>query len=65
MAVSAAESGTCGEGITWVYENGTLTISGSGEMADCSGGAPWAAHKDSITTVIIGDEITKIGAYAF
>jgi hypothetical protein len=65
MAVSAAESGTCGEGITWVYENGTLTISGSGEMADCSGGAPWAAHKDSITTVIIGDGIAKIGAYAF
>lgn len=28
----AAESGACGDNLTWTLENGVLTISGTGEM---------------------------------
>lgn len=57
-----AKSGTCGDGITWVLDGYTLTVSGSGEMED---GAPWEAHKDHIEHVIFKGGITKIGAEAF
>lgn len=35
--VFIAETGEFGEGFSWTYENGTLTISGEGEMPDFSG----------------------------
>lgn len=57
-----AKSGTCGEGLTWVLEEYTLTVSGSGEMDD---GAPWQAHKDHIEHVVFTGGVTKIGAEAF
>ena len=48
----AGDAGTCGEGITWEYSEGVLTISGSGKMSDFTeGGAPWEAYKEQITTV--------------
>ena len=67
-------SGTCGaEGsnLTWKLENGTLTISGSGAMADYDievyGDtiAPWAKYKKNIQKVVIGKEVTTIGKNAF
>ena len=61
----AAETGTCGENITWTYENGTLSITGSGPMDDFPEGAPWAQFKDSITTVVISGGVTYIGAGSF
>lgn len=64
-AVSAdpnAKSGSCGEGLTWVLDGYTLTISGSGEMED---GAPWEAHKDHIEHVVLTGGVTKVGAEAF
>ena len=57
-----AKSGTCGDGLTWVLDGYTLTISGSGEMAD---GAPWEAHKDHIEHVVLTGGVTKVGAKAF
>lgn len=57
-----AKSGSCGEGLTWVLDGYTLTISGSGEMAD---GAPWEAHKDHIEHVVLTGGVTKVGAEAF
>ena len=70
-------SGTCGDGLTWtmsdenhdnVYE--TLTISktgeGMGEMNDyTSAEAPWYGSRTSITSVVIRDDVTSIGTYAF
>ena len=32
IIASAATSGTCGDNLTWKLDNGTLTISGTGEM---------------------------------
>lgn len=57
-----AKSGTCGEGLSWVLDGYTLTVSGSGEMAD---GAPWEAHKDHIEHVVFTGGVTRIGAEAF
>ena len=72
-AVSATEPTTvtrapneCGEGITWEYDNGILTITGDGEMDDFEeGAAPWDAHKKDITEVIIEGKLSYIGAFAF
>lgn len=56
----------CGEGITWAFDGGVLTITGDGKMDDFEeNGAPWQAHKDEITEVIIEGKLTYIGAYAF
>lgn len=57
-----ATSGTCGDGLTWELDGGTLTVSGSGEMDD---GAPWEAYKDRITSVIFTGGVTTVGAEAF
>lgn len=55
----------CGDSLSWSIDGTTLYITGSGDMYDFSGGAPWAAYKYSITQVILSDTVTSIGAYAF
>lgn len=56
----------CGEGITWAFSGGVLTITGDGAMDDFEeNAAPWQAHKDEIEEVIIEGDLTYIGAYAF
>ena len=71
VEASAAEvvaSGECGENLTWVLtDDGTLTISGSGEMTNWtySSYAPWYSYRSSITAVVIGDSVTSIGSSAF
>lgn len=56
----------CGEGITWSFADGVLTISGDGAMDDFEdGAAPWQVHRDEIEEVLIEGKLTYIGAYAF
>ena len=55
----------CGDDMTWNYEEGTLTISGSGEMDDYEEDAPWAKYKQEITKVVFEGSVTYIGARAF
>ena len=55
----------CGDDLTWSYKDGTLTIAGSGKMDDYAADAPWAAHKNDITKLILSDDVTYIGARAF
>ena len=57
--------GYCGDAIMWNFEEGTLTITGAGEMDDFPEGSPWEAHRDDIKKVIISGGITYIGAYSF
>lgn len=57
--------GYCGDAILWSFENGILTLTGTGEMDDFPEGAPWEEHKTEITTVIISGGISYIGAYSF
>lgn len=57
--------GQCGEDLYWNFEDGVLTISGSGGMDDFEeGAAPWAAHKSQIKSVVLKG-VTYIGANAF
>lgn len=60
-------SGTCGEDLTWVFDEttGTLTISGTGEMDayDYSVTRPWDLLE--YTSAVIEDGVTSIGANAF
>ena len=59
------EPGQCGEDLYWSFADGTLTISGSGEMDDFEdGAAPWAAHEKEIKSVALKG-VTYIGANAF
>ena len=59
--------GSCGENVEWVMTlDGTLTISGTGAMADYEwNGTPWASARSEIKSVVIGDGVTRIGDYAF
>ncbi len=59
--------GTCGENVTWQLDTlGTLTISGTGDMADFeSRKAPWYSLRNNIQKVIVEDGITSIGTWAF
>ena len=64
-------SGTCGaqgDNLTWVLAgDGTLTISGSGEMKDYSTSsvAPWYIKRTKILSVVVEDGVTCVGDYAF
>ena len=56
----------CGDDLTWSYDNGCLTISGSGDMDNYpDGDAPWLEYKDSITHLVISGNVTSIGECAF
>lgn len=60
--------GDCGDNATWeLDDNGVLTISGIGAMEDYTAASeqPWAEYQSGITEIVIGDDVTKIGAYAF
>ena len=60
------EPGQCGDDLTWSYDNGCLTISGSGDMDNYpDGDAPWLEYKDSITHLVISGNVTSIGESAF
>lgn len=67
MSVNAqATSGSCGANATWEYDGGTLTISGTGAMADYTyGETPWSAYAETMTSLVIEEGITSIGSNAF
>ena len=67
--------GSCGKEVNWALsEDGTLTVSGSGEMYDyenpewagnADGLAPWHGIRESIARIVVEAGVTKIGDYAF
>lgn len=61
-------SGTCGDNLTWTLtEDGTLTISGTGEMTGWLNyrDVPWRTQKSMICAVVVKEGVTSIGADAF
>ena len=64
-----------GANVTWTYNktSHTLTIGGTGVMQDLlwdntnnvAPATPWDAYKTETTTIVIGNDVTYIGAYAF
>ena len=72
LAVHAEVSGECGkygDNLTWTLDDdGTLTISGNGEMEDWyvfTSEPPWNSEDERIKKVIIKDGVTSIGDEAF
>lgn len=67
LSEEEGSSNTCGENLTWTYESGKLTISGTGAMKDYSSknSVPWYAARTSITAVVIEEGVTSIGRNAF
>ena len=62
------EKNFCGKNLTWTLDdNGTFTISGTGEMYDYYyyGGNPWFAQKILIQRVVVNVGVKKIGQRAF
>lgn len=69
-AEEAPTSGTCGDNLTWIFDEstGTLTISGTGEMTNWSSPSyipPWYDYRLSINHISIDDGVTTIGNMAF
>ncbi len=71
-----ADGGNCGPGLSWSFDGSTLTISGSGDMYDYpehlhgpdSGNElaqPWFHLKPYISSIVINEGVTSIGAGAF
>lgn len=67
--VGTKDSGNFGinNNLTWLLDdNGTLTISGSGQMEDfTSSTAPWSKYNEDIKIVVIKDGVTRISKNAF
>lgn len=62
------DEGICGENLSWkLNADGTLTISGEGEMDNYTAyaSAPWTEWNEKITKVVIDSDVTSIGDYAF
>ena len=62
-------SGECGDNLTWTFDpdTGTLTIDGSGDMADYSNDSPvpWENWMHDITTLNLPEGLSSIGNQAF
>ena len=67
VPTASASEGSCGANLSWNYSNGTLTITGSGDMTDFVDGtfAPWYGYRGEITRVVLPEGLTSIGDLAF
>ena len=66
--IASGDCGAEGSNLKWTLDDaGTLTISGTGAMANFSSSSnqPWASNRSKIRTVTIGGGVTSIGNYAF
>ncbi len=58
--------GQGGEQVFWTLtQDGTLTVSGVGEMYSDVSDAPWYAYRDQIIRAVVEDGVTSICDYAF
>lgn len=66
---STGSCGKNGDNVSFVYQDGTLTISGSGEMADyekySDNETPYEDIKQFVKTVVVQEGVTRIGSDAF
>lgn len=69
----AADAGESAGAISWKVSGTTLTVSGSGAIADYYAPyffedrekAPWMSYNDTVTKIVIESGITKLGNHAF
>ena len=69
MNAKTAESGYCGDNLTWSFNSstGTLKIAGTGAMTNYTvdNSAPWMEFNTQITNLKLEPGMTTIGDYAF
>ena len=69
VSIAKKEAYTCGNDLTAILADGTLTINGTGPMYDYGNLAttlpPWYNIRNEITSVVIADGVTAIGEYSF
>lgn len=69
LSTASVKSGICGDNLNWIFdeESRTLTLSGTGSMCDYSteNSAPWSAYSANIRQIVLPEELTGIGSYAF
>ena len=68
LKVNADSSGTLGPAVTWTMDdNGTVTITGSGDMDDFDSGSNRSPFRfnNEVKKIIIEDGVTSIGDYVF
>lgn len=60
-------SGSCGKNAEFTFDEGVLTIEGSGDIYNFNSSkpAPWTEYKGDITEVVIEEGITSIGSQSF
>lgn len=61
-------SGACGDSLSWILrEDGTLTVSGEGDMPDYAdeNAVPWYSRRDSIKRITLEEGVTAVGSFAF
>ena len=66
--IASGECGKNGDNLTWVLTgDGTLTISGSGEMENYtdSSVAPWYSNRTKILSAVVEPGVESVGNYAF
>ena len=66
-ATAWAQDDSCGDDLTWEWNGNTLTITGTGAMADYNDSSkrPWDSYTEQINEVVIEDGVTSIGNNAF
>lgn len=60
--------GSCGDDLTWILDRmtGILTITGTGATADyTASNIPWRQYQNEIKELVVGEEVTYLGNYAF
>lgn len=66
---SAETNGTCGENVTWSFDEntGAFTVSGTGDIENYIDytETPWYSVASSVKSITISNGITSIGNYAF
>jgi len=67
LTASAAQGGSCGDGVYWSYDpSGELTIAGNGVMDNyLHHMRPWQKLSNAVTKITIADGVTNISAVAF
>ncbi len=66
LSVWAADSGTCGENLTWTLTNGgVLTISGTGALTDIPPDLLEYLLEDGVASIVIEKGVTSIGDSVF
>lgn len=63
----AEEGGSCGDNLNWLFADGILTITGSGDMWDFPEEtmAPWYSLRSEIRTLELPEGLSRVGALAF